>query len=191
MRHELLHRIELGARSAAVVFADHVVADAAGADERGDIDRWTRSDFEAVEVVGERAPILRHAEISGARGGIGNHAIVDRRDRCPLPRHFGCDALQRLAGRATVDEHVELRLAEEIDEARRHDEVRRVDAHGCAGVRERAHRGNRVAHERDVSTKPRRARAVHDVTISDHDFEAIGHFLSRRLYTREDTETRN
>jgi len=132
---KLPHRVELGGRRRTVVLANNVVADATGPDECGDVDGRMRAELEPAEVVGERAPVLRHAEMSGTRRGLADHPIVDGRDRRTLPCHFCRHALVNFAGCAAVDEHVELRLAEQIDEAGCHDQIRRVDAHRSAGLR--------------------------------------------------------
>jgi hypothetical protein len=63
LRDQLLHALELGGGGRPIVLADDVVAQTAGADERGDVDRRVRSLFEPAEIVAERPPVLRDAEV--------------------------------------------------------------------------------------------------------------------------------
>ena len=63
LRDDLPHLVELSRCRTAIVLADDVVAHTARADERRDVDRRTRSLVETFEVVAERTPILRDAEV--------------------------------------------------------------------------------------------------------------------------------
>ncbi len=178
LRDQLPHLLELGCRCGTVGFADHVVANAARAHQRGDVDRRPRSILEPLEVVGQRAPVLRDAEVRGRRRRFGDEPIVHRRDRRALAGHLGRDALHDLAGRAAVDEHVELRLAQQIDEPRRDDQVRGIDRRRAAGVADHADRRDAIFCDGDVAAEPGRAGAVDDAPVGDD--EIVARSLRRR-----------
>ena len=95
LRDELLHLLEFRRRRRPIVLADDVVANAAGADERADVDRRTRPLLEPLEVVGRASasPARRRSASRSARR-LGNHAVVHRRDRRALAGDLGGDALQ-------------------------------------------------------------------------------------------------
>src|SRR5262249_62242103 len=82
-----------------------------------------------------------------------------------LAGDLGRDALHDLAGRARIDQHVEFRLTQQVDEARRHDQIRRVDLRLRLGVRETPDRRNPIARYTDVTAKPRRSGPVDDATV--------------------------
>ena len=101
---------------------------------------------------------------------VGDHAVVDRRDRRAFAGDLGGDALGDLAGHAVVDQHVELRLAEQVDETGRDDQAgwRRC---ACRPARRRrlpiaAMRSPMIA---DVGAEPRRAGAVDDAAVGEDD----------------------
>ena len=96
-----------------------------------------------------------------------------------LAGHFGRDALHDLARGAVVDQDVELGLAEQVDEARRDDEVRRVDRRRRRRARQVPDRRDPVADDADVTAEPRAAGAVHDPAVPDDHVVAGGGGLSR------------
>ncbi len=171
LRHDLSHLVELRRRGAPIVLANDVVPDAAGADEGGDVDRRVRSLLEPLEIFAERAEVLRDAEMRVGRLRILHHAVVDRRNRRSFAGDLGRHPLQDLARRAAVDQHVELRLPEQIDEAGRDHQVRRVDRDRCRGTGKRTDGGDAIAADGDVTAEPRRAGAVDNPAIPDQDVE--------------------
>src|SRR5207247_5727636 len=86
-------------------------------------------------------------------------------------------------------QHVELGLAEQIDEAGRHDEVRRVDAGAGRRAIQPANGRDAIANDADVAAEPRTAGAVDDAAVGDQDVEmAAGRGL--RTTGRERRERR-
>ena len=154
-----------------IVLSDDVVANAAGAHERADVNRGTRPIVEPPEIVAEGAPIDDDTEVRRARGRLANHPVVHGRDRRALAGDLGGHALEQLARRAAVDEDVELGLTEEIDESRRDDEVGCIDGRAGRRVLERANRRNAIADDADVAAKPWRAGAVDDAAVDEQDVE--------------------
>src|SRR5207247_4737457 len=121
--------------------------------------------LEPLEIVAKGAPVLRHAEMRRVRRGFLDQTVVDRRDRRALTRYLRVHTLQDLAGREAVYQHVELRLAQQIDEARCDDEVGGIDGRGGRRATERADGGDAVADEADVTAEPGRSRAVDDPPV--------------------------
>ena len=112
----------------AIVFADDIIPDATGADERGHVNRRAGLRFETSEIIGECPPILCDSEVFGLRFRFLDESIVHRCDRasfaCNLRRH----ALQDLAGSASIHQDVEFGLAQQIDESRGDDQVRCINS---------------------------------------------------------------
>jgi hypothetical protein len=169
---QLPHALELGGRRRPIVLADHVVPDAARADEGGNVDRGTRPQLETPEVVAEGPPVLHDAEVLRGRGVLAGHPIVDRRDGRALAGHFRRDALEHLARRPAVDQHVEFRLSEQIDEAGRDDQIRGINRCRGGGALQRSDRGDAVAGDADVAAVPGRAGAVDDPAMGDQHVES-------------------
>ena len=153
-----------------VGLADDVVAQSARPDEGADVDRRRRA-LEPGEVLGQGAPVLHDLEEIVGRLAIGQHLVVHRRNRHALAGDLGGDALGDLAGGAAVHQHVELRLAEQVDEARRHHLSGGVDAGSGRGPREIANRGDAIADDADIAAEPRRSGAVHHAAVRDHEIE--------------------
>ena len=168
-----LHLGDLVGGRRPVGLADDVVAQAAGADEGADVDGRGRA-LEPGEVLVERAPVLGHLEEVVAGLAVGHHLVVHRRNRHAFAGDLGGDALGDLAGRPAVDEHVELGLAEQVDEAGRHHQAGGVDPRRGLGRRQVAERGDPVAGDADVGAEPRGAGAVDDLAVGDHDVEGRG-----------------
>ena len=188
---ERLHRVQFRRRRAAIVLADDEVAQSAGAHERPDVDRGMRTRLEPLEIIAERPPILGDPEMLGVVGAFLDHPVVHRRNRAALAGHLGRHALENLARGAVVHEHVELRLAEEIDEPRRDDQVRGVEARGggCAG--ERSNRRDAIPDETDVAHEPGTARAVDDAAVRDQHVEAIRGPLGTDRHARHTGQRRD
>ena len=108
----------------------------------------------------------------GVRGAFLNEPVVHRSDRRTFACDLGRDALQNLAGGPAVDEDVEFRLPEQVDEPWRDHEIRRVDRDGRRCARERADRGDAVGRDADVASKPGRAGPVDDASVHDENVEA-------------------
>jgi hypothetical protein len=110
-----------------------------------------------------------------------NDCVVERRDRSPFAGNLGGDALVDLGGEVWVHENRRFRLAEHVDEPRRHDHAVGVDAACGWLIGEAADRGNASAAKTDVSRVPGRARPVDDAAVLDHDVE--GRCCGRRPRT--------
>src|SRR4249919_1174260 len=168
---QLLHALQFRRCRGTIVLSDDVVANAAGAHERADVDRGTRPHVEPPEIVAEGPPIDDDTEVRRARGRLANHPVVHGRDRRALAGDLGGHALEQLARRAAVDEDVELGLAEEIDESGRDDEAGCIDGRAGRRVLERANRRNPIADDADVAAKPRRTGAVDNAAVDEQDVE--------------------
>ena len=117
---DVAHALQLFGRRAAVGLADDEIAHAARPDERGEVDGAAAA-LEGLEVAVERREVGREAVALVDVLALGEHRVVQGRDRGALARDLGRDALGDLRGRALVDEHVVLGLAEQVDEARASD----------------------------------------------------------------------
>jgi hypothetical protein len=123
---DFLHPRELLRRGAAVLLADDEVAHAAGADEGAEVDRGA-APLKRLEVAAERAKVRGESVALVDVGRLGEHRVVERRDRAALAGDLRRDALRDLRRGALVDENVVLGLAEQVDEARADVEAARVD----------------------------------------------------------------
>ena len=157
--HEVAHLLQLFRRRAAVGFADDVVAHAAGADEGREVDGAAAA-LEGLEVAVERREVGRESVALVDVHALGEHRGVQGRDGCALPGHLGRDALRDLRGRALVDEHVVLGLAQQVDESRRDDQAPGVDRPLCRVAGQRADRDDSAIPDSHVRDEPGGARAV-------------------------------
>ncbi len=130
----------------------------------------------------ERSPVVRDLEVFVRALALGDHPIVDRRNRCAFAGDLGRDALGDLARHAVVDEDVELRLAQQVDEAGGDNQAGGVDPLTRLRVLQVADGGDAVAADRDIGAKPRRARAIDDAAVGEDEVVAGGG--SRRLVLR-------
>jgi hypothetical protein len=84
----------------------------------------------------------------------------------PFARHFGGHPLEELARGAIVDQHVELGLPEQVDEARRDDLLARVDA-----ARRRpfhiADRDDAIVTDGHAASIPRRTSTIDDSAVDN------------------------
>ena len=179
LRHQRFHLIDFSGGGGALRLADHVAPQAARADKRADVERGAVA-LEPREVFAERAEVERHLEAVELRLRGFRERIVQRRDRRSFAGDLGGDALGDLAGGARVGQHVELRLAEHVDEARRDDEVGGIDAGLRLAAIEPADRGDAIAGDADVGAIPRRAAAIDHAAIGDQQIERVNSGRRRR-----------
>jgi hypothetical protein len=77
-----------------------------------------------------------------------------------LPEDLEGDALAQLHGQGGIGQHLQVRMAVGVDEARSHHVAGAVD--GLAPFEAGAHRGDRPVLDRDVGGEGRRTRSVDD-----------------------------
>ena len=175
-----LHALQRGWRRRHVVGADDVVPHAAGADKRPDVDRRPAAGLQPREVPGEGPEVLDDLEVVPVRLALCDHSIVRGRNRLAFSRDLGRDALHDLRRGAAVHEHVELGLAEHVDEARRDDQPGGVDGLERRTPGQLADGSDAIARDRDVALEPRRAGAVDDAAARDQDVERRGRLLGTK-----------
>ena len=124
--HLRLHGGQFDGCCGAVVAADHRIPHAASADERAQVDGGGAL-VEHREVARQVGP-RRHAFlVEHRREGMElARAIVGGTAEARLAGELGRDALHDLAADAAVAQHPVFRLAEPVDEARRHHQAARV-----------------------------------------------------------------
>ena len=167
---ELLHLDDLRRRRVTLAVADHIGAQATGADKAADVDRRAVL-LKARKILLERPEVEHHLEAVVLRLDRGGQAIVDRCDRRALAGDFGRDALRDLAGGAVVDKDVEFRLAQHVDEAGRHHEVASIDGRRRRPPGQLADRRDAIARDAEIAEIPRRAGAVDNAATGDEDVE--------------------
>ena len=165
-----LHARKLRRGGGPVLAADHDRAHASGADERREVDSGAAA-LQAREVLVEGAPVRAHAVALVEVCVFGLEPLVERRDRLPFAGDLGRDPLGDFRGGSRVDQHVELGLTEQVDEAGRNDEAGRVDGARGARAAQGADRGDLAAANAHVGREPGRSRAVDDATPFDQEVE--------------------
>ena len=113
-------------------------------------------------------------------------SVVGGRDGVAFAGDLRGDALRQLADRLLVDEQVDLRLAEHVDEAGSDDQAGGVD--GALG-RQRsiglADEGNAIADDADVGVNPRIAAAIDHAAVADEVIELLGQRRNRKSQNKE------
>ena len=168
--HELAHGVELGRGGPTVVEADHVLADRAGADERGDV-RGDPAPLQEAQVIGERRPRDVEPEVPLHRPAAELHGLAPGAVGLALPEDLGRHALADVALRAGVGEEVVRGPREHVDEAGGDGEAGRVDHRAASGAGEIADRLDAVAAQAEVGPAWRAARAVVDGAALDQHVE--------------------
>jgi hypothetical protein len=166
--HDRFHPPQLlGIRRAIGVAEDHL-ARVRGADVEGEVERGAALLDDAHELA-EGVPCDAWPAVRFGALHFREHRVVLRSGRVTFARDLGGHALPHLPFELRIDEHRGLRVAEQIDEARRNDMVRRVERRRRGGLREVADRRDRVAANADVRARARRAGTVDDVAAADDD----------------------
>src|SRR5579862_8735132 len=111
-----------------------------------------------VEVFVKRLPIHSDSVFFGARLQIFPQAIVDGGNRLTFAGNFSRHALRYFAGRAVVNEQIELRLALYIDEARRYNQTSGIHSLFSRALLQIADGRDPVAGDANVTYKPRCTR---------------------------------
>lgn len=121
------HPVQLGGRGGAVAIADGSRAQRARADERRDVLRGA-APLDVPEVL--RQPGPAHLDVQKPAGALElglQPRGHQRPHRDPLAEHLGGDTLGQLAERPRIPQDAQVRVAEDVDEARAHRLARRVD----------------------------------------------------------------
>ena len=170
LTYEPLHHLNLRGVRLDVAVSEHQRARRCGAEERSQVQRGAKP----LEVAVQIAPVDPDAVAVVERLHLDEQPRSGRRDRLALAGDLGGDALADLRLDAVVGEEEALRLAEHVDEARRHHAVAQLDAPACAGARQVAHRGYAIAPDAHVGAEPRSAGAVDDSPAGEHQIENDG-----------------
>ena len=163
------HLLHLGGRCDAVIPSDDVIADAARADERADVDGRMNALLKALEVVAQGTPVGDHVEgvewsLSVSNTTFADHAIAERRIELPSPV-ISVVTPWRILLAARLSTRIELGLAEHVDESGRD--------HHAAGIQDALRRHIQLADGRDlaitdsdVAKVPWRSGPINDPPVS-------------------------
>ena len=122
---------------------------------------------EAREILAQRPPVVRDLEvIEGALPSATMRSFTGAIDAA-LAGDLSGDALRDLARDAVVDEHVELGLPEQVDEARRDDQSAGVDPLLGLRILQIADRSDAIADDGDIGAEPGRAGPIDDPAAGD------------------------
>ncbi len=176
---QALHLGQLFGRGSAVLRAQHHPAHLGGADVAAQIDSGAPA-LEAGEIAGEVAPIHLHAEAGHERVEFVQGAIVLGSGRPAFAGDLGGDALADFAFRGGVDQQVEFRLAQHIDEAGSHHQAGRINHPASRGPAQVAASHDAVAAHGHILPRPRIPAAVHQPAAHDQQVIRIGGRLAGR-----------
>jgi len=166
-RRHPLHLGELLGRGLHVAEPQHHAAHRGRAEECAQVDRAARF-ADLLKVAGEVGPVRAQLEAIEERLQLGEERLVQRRRRDTLSGNLGGDALPDLRFDAIVDQHVQLRLAEQVDEPGRDHPLADVDPADGTRAREVAHRRDPVALDPHVGAEPGRAGPVDHPAVGEH-----------------------
>src|SRR6516165_11080415 len=117
-------------------------------------------------------PILSHSVLFRRVLRLFPLAVIDRCDRTAFPRNFRCDALRDFACGAIVYQNVEFRLPLYVNETRRGNKARSINALSRGRLPEVADGLDAIARYPDICGEPGRARAVDDPDARNHEVVA-------------------
>ena len=95
-------------------------------------------------------PIDRQIEASIEIFLFFENAVIDGRNRFAFTRDLSRDTHHHFAHRARIDQHERFRLAEHVNETRRHDLSAGIDFASCLRAAQIADANNTIVFDRDV-----------------------------------------
>src|SRR6266850_5701047 len=164
---ELLHPRELLRVGLRVAEAEHNASNLRRAHHHADVDRRPRP-TQPAEVAAQIRPVHLQAVLAQPVFLLVHPGVVHGRGRDALAGQLAGDALPDLRLGARIDQHAQLALAEQIDEAGRHGQASRVDSPLRLRRRQLPDRGDAVPADAHVGAHPRGAGAVDHAATRDH-----------------------
>ena len=162
--HQRSHVRQLGWRGAPVPLADHGRAELGGSHKGGEVDGRPGAG-EVREVAVEVPPVDVEPVFLDAIRVVGDERVGERGHGLAFARDLGRDSLSHLAEQPVVDEDVDLRLPQHVDETRGDDQARDVERLVGLARAEKADGRDPVSPDGEVALVPWVAGPVHDPAI--------------------------